>query len=103
MHSLMEMNSITPKDALNGKGEASAFENAEYVKLHQSTLRKADVIANLLDRTLEGSLKTKATWWDRNGGHPAALLEFLTEHWVWGIIVAVGVVIGIVAGVMSFF
>lgn len=101
MHSLMDMNFIGAKDALTGKEEADAFENKEYVKLHQSTLRKADVIANLLDRTLDGSLKTKATWRERNGVHPVALLEFLTEHWIWGIIVAVGVIVGIVSGIRS--
>mgnify|MGYP000291855861 CR=1 FL=1 len=43
MHSLMDMNFIGAKDALTGKEEAAAFDNQEYVKLHQSTLRKADV------------------------------------------------------------
>jgi hypothetical protein len=101
MHSLMDINSITAKDALSGLGEATAFESKEYVKLHQSTLRKADVIANLLDRTLDGSLRTNATWKEQHGIHPVALLEYLTEHWVWGTVVAVGVIIGIVSGIWS--
>lgn len=103
MHSLMSLNSITAKDALTGAEEAKAFEEKEYVKLHQSTLRKVDVIANLLDRTLDGSLKTKAGWWDLYGMHPVALLEFLTEHWIWGLIVVVSVIISIVSGLLPLF
>ncbi|KQX38198.1 hypothetical protein ASD04_11300 [Devosia sp. Root436] len=98
MHSLMEMNHITAKDALNGKGEAEAFENQEYVKLHQSTLRKADVIANLLDRTLDGSIKTKATWFDLHGFHPVAVIEWITEHWVFAALGIVALLIGLYLG-----
>ena len=99
----MELNSITGKDALTGAGEAKAFEEGEYVKLHQSTLRKVDVISNLLDRTLDGSLKSMASWRDQHGIHPTALLELATEHWVWGLIVAAGVIISIAGGVKTFF
>lgn len=101
MHSLMDMNSIGAKDAMTGKEEADAFDNQEYVKLHQSTLRKADVIANFLDRTMDGSLKTKATWRERYGIHPIALVEIVTEHWIWAIIVVIGVIFGIFTGIMS--
>lgn len=59
---------ITAKDLLDGQGEADAFDNKEFVKLHQSTLRKVDVFCNFLGRTLDGSLITKATWWEMDGG-----------------------------------
>ena len=95
MHSLMEMNHITAKDALTGAGEAEAFEKQEYVKLHQSTLRKADVIANLLDRTLDGSLKTTAKWHQIYGVHPKALLELLTEHWFYSLIGVIATIGGL--------
>lgn len=95
LHSLMELNHITAKDALTGKQEADAFDNHEYVKLHQSTLRKVDVMNNILDRTLDGSLKTKSSVWDRYGVHPAALLELVQQHWLWGILVGAGVLITI--------
>lgn len=91
MHSIMAINSITAKDALTGAEEAKAFEDGEFVKLHQSTLRKVDVMANLLERTLDGSLKTNATWFEQHGFHPEAAVEFVKEHWVWSLIVMVGV------------
>lgn len=95
MFSTMELNSITARDALKGKEEAQAFEDGQFVKLHQSTLRKIDVIANILERTLDGTLKTNATWQDQHGFHPAAAVEFVKEHWVWTLIGIVAVVIGL--------
>ena len=44
LEKLVERNCITNTDFLAGKEEASAFDNKEYIKLHQSTLRKVDVI-----------------------------------------------------------
>jgi hypothetical protein len=86
LHTLMALNSVKTKDVLTGAGEAKAFEEREYVKLHQSTLRKVDVIANLLGRFLDGSIKTEATWKERYGYHPVALLEYMREHWVFSLI-----------------
>lgn len=86
LHTLMALNKVKSKDVLNGAGEAKAFEDQEYVKLHQSTLKKVDVIANLLERFLDGSLKTEATWKERHGYHPKALLEYIQEHWVFSLI-----------------
>ena len=53
---LIERNKITHRDFLDGQEEADAFEAKKYVKLHQSTLRKVDVFANILERTLDGIL-----------------------------------------------
>ncbi|EKI0759596.1 hypothetical protein PB688_003552 [Vibrio cholerae] len=97
---LMEMNHITAKDLLDGQGEADAFEHKEFVKLHQSTLRKVDVFCNFLGRTLDGSLITKATWWEMNGGSVKALGEFISKHW--GFTLLAGIV-GIAAGIYTFF
>ena len=95
LHSLMEMNHITAKDVLTGAGEAAAFENQEYVKLHQSTLRKVDVVSNILDRNLDGSLKTKSSWLDSHGFHPVAVIEVITEHWLYSLIGIVAVMVGL--------
>lgn len=95
LHSLLDMNQITSKDVLTGAGEAKAFEEKEYVKLHQSTLRKVDAIANLLGRTLDGTLKTNAGFVDKYGAHPAAFVEFITTHWFYGIIGIAATIIGL--------
>lgn len=95
---LMEKNRITTKDLLNGQGEADAFDNHEYVKLHQSTLRKVDVLANFLGRTLDGSLKTNAKWKDTHGFSPNIIGEYIAMHWVFTLIVGI---IGISSAIYS--
>jgi hypothetical protein len=94
LHSLMGLNHITAKDALTGQQEAEAFEMHEYVKLHQSTLRKVDVMSNILERVLDGSLKTAASWADVNACHPAVLVEVIREHWIWSIVALLVAAVG---------
>lgn len=86
---LMDKNKITAKDLMNGQQEADAFEANEYVKLHQSTLRKVDVLANFLGRTLDGSLKTNATWKDMHGFSISILGEYIAKHWIFTLIIGV--------------
>lgn len=103
LHSLMALNHVTAKDAMTGAEEAQAFEGKEFVKLHQSTLRKVDVMANLLERVFDGSLKTKSTWREKNGIHPAVVVELLKEHWAWSFVVGLVAVIGLVASLKELF
>lgn len=83
---IVEKNRITDRDMLTGAEEAAAFENKDYVKLHQSTLRKADILANLFERTADGTIKTNSKWYETYGIHPKVLVELVREHWVFGII-----------------
>jgi hypothetical protein len=103
LHSLMELNHITAKDALTGGEEAKAFEDKEFVRLHQSTLRKVDVMANILERVFDGSLKTNATWREIHGIHPAAVIEVVKEHWISSLIVGAITIIGLAASLKEFF
>lgn len=99
MESLLKKNHIAPKDYLNGEEEAKAFENKEYIKLHQSTLRKVDVISNILDRACENTLKTNASWKDIYGVTPSGIFEFLKNNWVWNVTVwFITLIIGAVLG-----
>ena len=90
LESLIALNKITAKDFLTGPQEAEAFENREFVKLHQSTLRKVDTLANIFHRTMDGSLTTRATWIDRHGLSPTAIGEWLREHWLVAAVLAGG-------------
>ncbi len=82
LEKLMTLNKITARDFLTGQQEADAFVAQEFVKLHQSTLRKVDVLANIAERAHNGSLKTLATWWERHGRSLMAIGEWLKEHWL---------------------
>jgi len=95
--SLVEKNNISDLNFLNGEEEAAAFVNGEYVKLHQSTLRKVDILANIAERTANDSLKTDAKTKEIYGSYPAAIVEFLRDHWIFTIIGIVGGLASIIA------
>jgi hypothetical protein len=97
LQKLVEKNKISEKDFLNGADEATAFDNNEYVKLHQSTLRKVDILANIAERADNGSLKTNSTWKDLYGNYPEAVGEFLKEHWIISIIAFISAIAGIIS------
>ena len=80
MMSIVEINSIADLDALQGAEEADAYNNAEYLRLHRSTLRKVDIFANIFDRIHSKDLKTNATFMDKHGIHPVALIEVIKSH-----------------------
>lgn len=97
MKKLMEKNGIKPKDFLDGAGEAEAFDNKEFVKLHQSTLRKVDVLSNIFGRVIDGTLETDANWREKYGIHPIVLIELAVKHWVFSL---AGLGVGIIPLVM---
>jgi hypothetical protein len=73
---LAQKNGITMLRGLSGKDEAEAFKRKDYVALHQSTLRKVDILHSLAERAYHGTLKTNASWWTRRGGT-------LRQIWMW--------------------
>ena len=84
LQTLMEKNKIKAMDFLKGQAEAEAFEKGMYLELHQSTLRKVDVLANIAERTHSGYLVTAATWWQTKGRSIRVVLEWLKDHWLIG-------------------
>ncbi|WP_306119114.1 MULTISPECIES: hypothetical protein [unclassified Roseitalea] len=80
MEKLLAKNHIAPRDFLNGAGEAKAFEERNFAALHQSTLRKVDVIANIAGRAHDRNLKTNTTWWEMHGGRVRTALVWMAEN-----------------------
>jgi hypothetical protein len=76
---LMEKNGISPRDFLNGLQEAEAFEKRNFVGLHQSTLRKVDVIANIAGRVHDRVLRTNTSWWKMHGGRVRTFVNWLAD------------------------
>lgn len=93
LESLLKKNNIKAKDFLPGAAEATAFGNKEYIKLHQSTLRKVDVIANLLNRAIDNTLKVESKWWEIYGLSPQGIYESITSRWWCQIILAIASII----------
>lgn len=95
--SILEMNKISPKHWLNGDEEAKAFDDKEYVKLHQSTLAKVDVMENILKMTAEEDLKTKSKLRDIYGINPQGLFELAKDHWLYSLIlIGISAILGVI-------
>jgi len=56
---LAHSNSITRTNALTGAGEADAFDEQQYQALSMSTIRKVEIITQILEYTVNGELKVK--------------------------------------------
>ena len=56
----MKANKMSSKGFLKGEEETDCFDNEEYIKLQISTLKKVDVICNILNRLVNGTLKANA-------------------------------------------
>lgn len=88
MTNILKMN-IKLKDFLSGKEEAEAFTNKEYIKLHQSTLRKVNVFSDLLNLAVQGKLKTNAKWYEQYGLSFQGIYEYCSSTWwiqlIWSI------------------
>lgn len=103
LENLVKRNKITDRDFLTGAEEASAFDGRDYVRLHQSTLRKVDIMSNVAGRSADRSLKTNATWFETYGTHPAAAIEYLREHWVYSLLGFMGLALSLLKGWHLFF
>ena len=102
MEKLLEKNGIARKDFLSGKEEAEAFDCQDFAALHLSTLRKVDVIANIAVRAHDRKLKTNTSWWGMRGGHVFSVLNWLGDHPIVTLFVAVvGILFTIASLVIS--
>lgn len=103
LESLVEKNKISNRNFLVGAQEAAAFDNKEFVKLHQSTLRKVDILANVVERAANNSLVTNATWQERYGFHPSAIVELIKEHWAYSFLGVFALIFSLARGWTLFF
>jgi hypothetical protein len=83
LENLLKINKITDRDFLAGSEEAAAFERGDYVQMHLSTLRKVDVIADILNRMWDGTLRTNASRKDMYGTSIGGWVESIADHWMY--------------------
>ena len=65
MQSLMQLNGGIHRDFLNGEDEVQAFQNAEFIRMHNSTLSKVGFFNFAIKRMLSGKLRTLSKTWGR--------------------------------------
>lgn len=78
---LMEKNHLKPTGFLDGKKEAEAFDNQEYIKLHLSTLAKTRIFDAFLSMAIDNTLKTNSSWIQTHGYTPQAIWALANEKW----------------------
>lgn len=88
LEKLIEKNDIQPRDMMSGAEEAQAFIDGNYVGLHQSTLRKVDVLANIAERAQNKHLLTNTSWWQMHGGSLRTGLEWIADNKVIALMIA---------------
>ena len=91
---LAEKNDMAHHDFLSGEEEAAAFEAGNYVKLHQSTLRKGQVLSQIMDLASADGLKTDARRIEIYGSHFQSAMEKIKEH-------PLGCIIGLIGAIAS--
>lgn len=101
LEKLLEKNNIQPLDFLSGQQEADAFEQRRFVELHQSTLRKVDVIANIATRAFDRALKTDTTWWQMHGGKLRSILNWMAENKTFHLLAGIASIVGLVLAVWA--
>lgn len=71
---ILELNKFNPKQFLNGKQEAEAFDNSGYVKLSMSTSSKVNLFSTFVTHAINQTLKTRTPNWKIRGTNFAGLL-----------------------------
>lgn len=95
MEKIADKNNITKIGFLTGKEEASAFENKQYIKLRNSTLRKVDLFYSIINAAAEGTLKTNSKWKEIYGVSIQGIYEALKERWWFNLLIfIIGLIIG---------
>lgn len=79
---LAERNKLGTKNSLTGKEESECFDNKKYLELHISTLKKVDIINNLLEKVINESLIVNSKKTEIYGLTLAGVIE-IVKHTYW--------------------
>ncbi|STX50762.1 Uncharacterised protein [Legionella busanensis] len=80
LEKLIDKNNISKSNFLSGQNEADAFEKKDYLKLHQSTLRKTDIFCNILERINNKKLKTNLNFSSLQGNRILYFIDWFNNH-----------------------
>lgn len=94
MTSLMNLNGGLHRHFLDGPQEIEAFNQSEFIKMHNSTLSKVGFFCNVIDLLAKGKLKTSAS------GYGVMLDRLFESRQAKGIGLA-GAVFGLVLGIVE--
>ncbi|MEO7994023.1 MAG: hypothetical protein ABI743_06450 [bacterium] len=99
LESIMNLNGISNRSFVPGSEEPKLFNEGNFMQIHQSTLRKVEVIKQILLRTWEGTLKTNAGWRDMYGTDLIGVLEAFLDSWTFKILGILGILASLFSAV----
>ena len=77
---LAKRNALPLRGFIDGKDEPAVFNRGEYSAVHQSTLCKVAIIADVASRIDSRTLRTGATWWTLNTGRVREACEMWQDN-----------------------
>lgn len=97
--SLLELNKFNPKQFLDGKEEAEAFDKGEYVTLSLSTSSKVNLFSTFITYAINGDLLTKTPKWKMRGTNISGLYATFEESRFGKIVI--GFILMVIGGVIG--
>ena len=101
LYNLLKMNDMFSRNLMEGGDEAKAFDDAEYVKLHQSTLSKVDVIMNIAEAAFDDRLKSYNNYFRKRGISLNTMFDIVKVHPLYTAVGVVATVIALIVGVWN--
>lgn len=100
--SLLQKNSIHPKNLLNGEQEADAYKSKKFSSIDRSVQAKVQVFSEILDRAANQELLTDTKLLrDIYGISIGSILTYVKENWFFGMInIMFGVISSIIASII---
>lgn len=87
LYNLAKKNGFKIYGMVEGKQEAELFNQRKFFEIHRSTERKVAFISFLIALANERNLKTNASWFTINAFHPKLAIEWIKDHWIYGLLV----------------
>ncbi len=98
--SLVQRNKYSSKDMLGGAEEAQLADDEEYRLVHLSTLRKVNILCNIIDDVATNQLIVDSNW-SKWKWHPVRIGILIKEHWIFAVVglilTTAGTVLAIIA------
>ncbi len=86
LENVIKLNEITDRNFLTGKEESEAFMSGDYLKLHQSTLRKVDIFESILSQIEENDFKVSSSIMDIYGLSANGIIRSIRDHWFFSLL-----------------
>ena len=78
--SLAKLNNLPLAGFLTGEREADAFQRSAYLDVQRSTTAKVGLFFDILHRTHDRTLRTRASWWTQNLGRTREAAELFRDN-----------------------